>query len=143
MTPAELETFLEAAFPGSQGRVLVDAVTPTGIVLRQRADAVQLRPGGTVSGPALMSLSDTTAWLAILARIGPVALAVTTSLHIDFLRRPAPADVVAEGTILKLGRRLGVVHVLLRSDGDDDPVAAATVTYSIPPEGSAAAAVRV
>jgi len=80
-----------------------------------------------------MALADATAWLAVVAQIGPVALSVTTSLHIDFLRKPALVDVVADGTILKLGRRLAVVDVALRSVGVDDLVAKAQVTYSIPP----------
>ena len=86
-----------------------------------------------MSGPALMALADSTAWLAVLAQIGPVALAVTTSLHIDFLRKPDLVDVVAEGRLLKLGRSLAVVDVAMRSDGRDDLVAKAQVTYSIPP----------
>ncbi len=81
-----------------------------------------------------MSLADCAAWLAIVAQIGPVALSVTTSLHIDFLRKPALVDLIAEGALLKLGRRLAVVEVALRSVGDDALVAKAQVTYSIPPE---------
>jgi len=80
-----------------------------------------------------MALADAAAWLAILAQIGPVLLAVTTSLHIDFLRKPALVDVVADGHLLKLGKQLGVVDVGLRSDGHDELVAKAQVTYSIPP----------
>jgi uncharacterized protein (TIGR00369 family) len=90
-------------------------------------------PGGTVSGPALMGLADGAAWLAILAQIGPVALAVTTSLHIDFLRKPALVDIMAEGRLLKLGKSLGVVDVSMRAADHDDMVAKAQVTYSIPP----------
>jgi len=92
-----------------------------------------VRPGGTVSGPSLMALADCAAWLAVVGQIGPVALAVTTSLHIDFLRKPALVDVVAVGTLLKLGARLAVVDVALHSVTDDSLVAKAQVTYSIPP----------
>jgi acyl-coenzyme A thioesterase PaaI-like protein len=80
-----------------------------------------------------MSLADAVAYLAVLAQIGPVALAVTTSLHIDFLRKPALVDLYAEGRLLKLGSRLAVVDVYLRSEGSEDAVAKAQVTYSIPP----------
>ena len=80
-----------------------------------------------------MALADAAAWLAILAQIGPVLLAVTTSLHIDFLRRPDLVDVLAEGRLLKLGKSLGVVDVGLQSAGRDELVAKAQVTYSIPP----------
>jgi uncharacterized protein (TIGR00369 family) len=91
------------------------------------------RPGGTVSGPSLMGLADGAAWLAILAQIGPVALAVTTSLHIDFLRKPPLVDMVADGHVLKLGKSLAVVDVGIRAQGHDELVAKAQVTYSIPP----------
>ena len=80
-----------------------------------------------------MSLADCTAWLAIVAHIGPVALAVTTSLHIDFLRKPALVDVVATGTLLKLGKRLAVVEVAMASKDREAVIAKAQVTYSIPP----------
>jgi acyl-coenzyme A thioesterase PaaI-like protein len=80
-----------------------------------------------------MTLADCTAWLAILAQIGPVALAVTTSLHIDFLRKPPIADVWARGRLLKLGARLAVVDVELGSVALEEPAAKAQVTYSIPP----------
>ena len=101
--------------------------------MRLPVTAADGRPGGTVSGPTLMALADSAAWLAVLGQIGPVALAVTTSLHIDFLRKPALVDLVAEGRLLKLGRRLAVVDVGLRSAGGADLVAKAQVTYSIPP----------
>jgi uncharacterized protein (TIGR00369 family) len=104
-----------------------------GVRMRLPVTKAHGRPGGTVSGPALMGLADGAAWLAILAQIGPVALAVTTSLHIDFLRKPALVDMVAEGRVLKLGKTLGVVDVTVRADGHDDIVAKAQVTYSIPP----------
>ena len=86
-----------------------------------------------MAGPALMAMADAAAFLAILAQIGPVVLAVTTSLHIDFLRKPELVDLVAEGLLLKLGKQLAVVDVGLRSEGRDELVAKAQVTYSIPP----------
>lgn len=93
------------------------------------------RPGGTVSGPALMALADVTMYAVVLGLIGRRELAVTTNLAINFLRRPPPADVVAEGSILKLGKRLAVGEVALHTTaGDGDIVAHVTGTYSIPPE---------
>jgi uncharacterized protein (TIGR00369 family) len=80
----------------------------------------------------MMMLADTTAWVAVLAQIGPVLLAVTTSLHIDFLRKPDITDLVARGTVLKLGRKLAVVDVSIYSRGRDEMVAKAQVTYAIP-----------
>jgi acyl-coenzyme A thioesterase PaaI-like protein len=139
MSVEELQAFLLSSFDPPPSFV-VERITDEGIRLRLPKSGLLDRPGGTVSGPSLMALADSTAWLAILGQIGPVALAVTTSLHIDFLRKPAMVDVLAEGHILKLGRRLGVVDVALYSDltpSEDRPlVAKAQVTYSIPPAES-------
>jgi len=94
----------------------------------------ELRPGGTVSGPAMMAVADAAAYVAILAEIGLVPLAVTTSLHINFLKRPvAKRAIVGEATLVKLGKRLAVSDVRLSSEGDKTLVAQASITYSIPP----------
>ncbi len=95
-----------------------------------------LRPGGTVSGPALMSLADYGMYVAVLSRIGRVEMAVTTNLNCNFLRRPNPGPVIAECRLIKLGKRLAYGEVSLYSEGDEDagPVAHVTATYSIPPE---------
>jgi len=93
-----------------------------------------VRPGGTVAGPALFALADVALYAAVLTRIGPVELAVTTSMTINFLRKPAPRPVIAEARLLKLGRRLAYGEVLLVSEGETAPVAHATGTYSIPPD---------
>lgn len=93
-----------------------------------------LRPGGTVSGPTMMGLADIVMYACVLSRIGPVKLAVTTNLNANFLRRPAPVDLVAEGRLLKIGKRLAYGEVTITSDGEpDDPVCHVTATYSIPP----------
>lgn len=104
-------------------------------VMRMRCDERSVRPGGTVAGPALMALADVCMYAVVLGLIGRVELAVTTNLSINFLRKPPIGDVVAEGRILKLGKRLAVGEVLLRSDGSDELVAHVTGTYSIPPSG--------
>jgi uncharacterized protein (TIGR00369 family) len=133
MSTDDLQQFLLGAFPDAPSTMVVEDSADWGVRLRLPVTRVHGRPGGTVSGPALMGLADGAAWLAILAQIGPVALAVTTSLHIDFLRKPPLVDMVAEGRVLKLGKTLGVVDVALRADGRDELVAKAQVTYSIPP----------
>mgnify|MGYP001382116755 FL=1 len=102
-------------------------------VLRMPTDERQLRPGGTVSGPAMMALADAAMYAVLLGAIGPVKLAVTTSFNANFLNKPQPGDLVAEAEILKLGKRLAVIEVALHSDGFDAPVAHMTGTYSIPP----------
>lgn len=96
-------------------------------------DEAHIRPGGTISGPAMMALADFAMYAAVLGMIGPVELAVTTSLNINFLRKPGTVDLVAKARILKLGKRLAVGEITLESDGEDGPVAHATATYSIPP----------
>jgi uncharacterized protein (TIGR00369 family) len=130
MDVAELQAFLEGAFPNDLPYV-VEEISQTGVRMRLTVTESNVRPGGTVSGPSLMALADCAAWLAIIGQIGPIALA--TSLHIDFLRKPALVDVMATGTLLKLGARLGVVEVALHSMADSALVAQAQVTYSIPP----------
>ena len=101
--------------------------------VRMPIDHAHIRAGGTVSGPAMMALGDFAVYALVMGMIGPARLAVTTNLNVNFLRRPAPVDIVAEATILKLGKRLAVGAVNIHSLGDDDPVAHLTATYSIPP----------
>jgi uncharacterized protein (TIGR00369 family) len=133
MTVDELQQFLLDGFPLDPPAFVVEDIREQQVRLRLPISAFHGRPGGTVSGPILMSLADCAAWLAIVGHIGPVALAVTTSLHIDFLRKPALVDVVATATLLKLGKRLAVVEVAMVSDGSKAILAKAQVTYSIPP----------
>ena len=138
MTAVELDAFLATHFPQINDlHVKVEKVEDHFVQVRLPYHNLHLRPGGTISGPALMTLADTAMYVLVLARIGPVALAVTTSLNINFLRKSAPVDVIAQARLLKLGARLAVGEVTMYSDGDDQPVAHATVTYSIPPREKA------
>ncbi len=133
LSVAELQSLLDGTFPESPPPYLIEETGGWGVRIRLPVTDAHSRPGGTVAGPALMALADAAAWLAILAQIGPVVLAVTTSLHIDFLRKPELVDVVADGHLLKLGKQLAVVDVALRSVGHEELVAKSQVTYSIPP----------
>lgn len=134
MTAEDLHAFLAREFPQVGADFAVEALAEDALTVRLRVAERHLRPGGTVSGPTMFALADVAIYLAVLARIGPVALAVTTSCAIDFMRRPAAgADLLAEGRLLKLGRVLAVGDVLIRSEGAAAPVARASVTYSIPP----------
>lgn len=129
-----LAAFLVRDFGQVAQDFAVDRADGAGVTLRLRVAERHLRPGGTVSGPAMFGLADVAVYLAILSRIGPVALAVTTNCSIDFMRKPAAGrDVLAEARLLKLGRVLAVGDVLLFSEGAADPVARASMTYSIPP----------
>ncbi|MCU1374948.1 MAG: PaaI family thioesterase [Actinomycetia bacterium] len=131
MSAPELDDFVAGAFPNAPRAHRVAEVTDRGVTLHLPIGPEHERPGGTVSGPAMMGLVDAAAWLATLSRIGPVALAVTSSLTINFLRKPPlTADLWADAELLKLGRRLSVTEVRVRSD--DVLVAQATVTYAIP-----------
>ncbi len=136
MTVEEISAFLETDFPQihTDGRVFtVTAIAPGSATMRLDPTDRHLRPGGTVSGPSMFALADVAAYVAILAHIGPVALAVTTSLNINFLRLPKPEPIVCDCRILKLGKRLAVVNALLHQSDPETLIAQATATYSIPP----------
>jgi uncharacterized protein (TIGR00369 family) len=136
MTVKDLERFLAAEFPQvfhPASGLSIEAVWEGGGRVRQAYSDGSVRPGGTISGPTMMALADFAMYVAVLAAIGPVPLAVTTNLNINFLRKPARCDLVAEARLLKLGKRLAVGEVTIRSDGEAEPVAHVTSTYSIPP----------
>ena len=138
MTVGELERFLAAEFPQvfyPASGLVIEAVWGNGCRVRQTCSASSIRPGGTISGPTMMALADFAMYVAVLSAIGPVPLAVTTNLNINFLRKPEPRDLLAEARLLKLGRRLAVGEVVVRSDGIEEAVAHVTSTYSIPPQG--------
>lgn len=129
----EVRAFLARDYPQAQG-MQVEAVGDRGAVVRAPVVDANLRPGGTVSGPTVMALSDLALYVAILGEIGIVPLAVTTSLTFNFLRKPAAGrDLVARCTLLKVGRALAVGEVSVYSGGDPAPVAHAVGTYAIPP----------
>jgi uncharacterized protein (TIGR00369 family) len=135
MDAVALQAFLVRDFGQVAGEFSVEKADPSGVTLRLRVASRHLRPGGTVSGPTMFGLADVAMYLAILSRIGPVALAVTTNCAIDFMRKPqAGVDLLAQARLLKLGRTLAVGDVLLFSEGGPDPVARASLTYAIPPK---------
>jgi uncharacterized protein (TIGR00369 family) len=133
----ELNAYLAEVFPQLDGRIEVVGMRPLHLRARMAAREADLRPGGTVSGPALFTLADCAFYMAVLAMLGSEALAVTTSCSIDFMRKPAPGELTAEARILKLGRVLAVGDVLVFSTGVEGPVARAGMTYSIPPRQGA------
>lgn len=134
MTIAEITAFVEEVFAQVSGDFTIEALTEDSMRVRMNVADRHLRPGGTVSGPSMFALADVSAYFMTLARIGPQALAVTTNCAIDFMRKPsAGRDLIAEVRLLKLGRQLSVTDVLLYSDGSDQPVARASLTYALPP----------
>ena len=135
MSVEEVEDLLEREFPQLHhgGRSYrVEAVGPLFARVRMDCQERHIRPGGTISGPAMMALADLALYVAVLANVGPAPLAVTTNLSFNFLRKPGPRDMLAECRLLKLGKRLAVGEVALRSDGEGAIVCHATGTYSIP-----------
>ncbi|WP_240775934.1 PaaI family thioesterase [Nitrincola schmidtii] len=131
MNVQELSVFLVREFPQFQCEIL--AVTADEAVVKQRINESHLRPGGTVSGPTMMALADVALYVAILSRIGPVALAVTTDFTCHFLNKPeANKDLIAKASLLKLGKRLVIGEVSVFSEGQSEPVAHVVATYSIP-----------
>ena len=139
MTADEIKAFMQEVFPQARMPVEIEELRDGFVRIRARVSERYLRPGGTVSGPTLMTIADTAMYYLVLGMIGPVALALTTNLNMNFLRAPKLADVIAEAEMLKLGKRLAVGQVTIYSDGSDEPVAHATVTYSIPPDASRSA----
>ena len=132
LSAEELAAYVEEIFPQVAGRFEILDLEPGRIRLRMRATEGDLRPGGTVSGPAIFLLADCAFYLALLGAIGRVPLAVTTNCSIDFMRKPAPGGLTAEARILKLGRTLAVGDVLIFAGGQPSPIARAGLTYSIP-----------
>lgn len=134
MDPAALTAFLENAFPPGARPNIGRLVTldPGHARMVLEPDANMTRPGGIVSGPTQMGLVDVAAYAVILAHIGPVAMAVTNSLSISFLRGCRMIPLMADARLLKLGRRLATVDVRLWQEDEDRPVAQATVSYALP-----------
>lgn len=132
-TPAQLIELLYVLFPETERDLItVEHLDEAKLALRLRPLSRHLRPGGILAGPTLMELADTAAYLHILAHSGPLYAAATTSLHIDFLRRAGPGEVIAEASMLKLGKRLAVLEVRIRPADSSELIARASVTYSLP-----------
>ena len=135
LTRKELAERLRTEFPEAGhtiGDYEIEEVWHGGCRLRLRYDKRALRPGGTLVGAAMMSLGDFAMYVAVLSAIGWVPLAETTNLTINFLKKPAARDLMAQARLIKLGKRLAVGEIAIHSDGDDDLVAHVTSTYSIP-----------
>lgn len=137
ITVAQFKQLSEEQMPFASAMGLeLMAINEANVLMRAHYSDQFLRPGGTISGPIMMALADAAMYALVLSKIGPVELAVTTNLSINFLRKPLPGDILAEARMLKLGKRLAVGEVTLYSDGEsvDKPVAHVTSTYSIPPQ---------
>jgi uncharacterized protein (TIGR00369 family) len=126
-----LERDFSETFNATSG-LRIEELWHGGCRVRQAFQADHLRPGGTISGPTMMRLTDVSMYVAVLSAIGWAPLAVTTQITIHFMRKPSAAALVAECRLLKLGKRIAVGEVGIRSEGGDELVAHATSSYSIP-----------
>jgi uncharacterized protein (TIGR00369 family) len=125
------DTFPEIHAAGR--RIEIESVAAGRARLRLALDARNLRPGGTVSGPAMFTLADFAIYVALIATLGePAVAAVTSNLNITFLLKPEPADVIAEARLIRIGRRLAYAEVALTSEGHDALIAHATGSYALP-----------
>ncbi len=134
LTAPEVEAYLDEVFPQVTGRFRILDLAAMRLSCEMAVGEANLRPGGTVSGPAMFELADCAYYMVTLAMIGRQALTVTTSCTINFMRKPQPGPLRADARILKLGRSLSVGDVLIHSHGGAGPVAQASITYSIPPD---------
>ena len=132
MTKEELNDFLEKEFPQVNKNFEILKVSNKNFSMLMHISSEHLRPGATVSGPTMFLLADVTFYLATLSMIGPKSLTVTTNCSINFLRKPNEKNLISEARILKLGKTLSVGDVLIYSEDIDEPVAHASLTYSIP-----------
>jgi len=133
MTKNNFTDFLEKEFPQVSKNFKILDTSENNFSMLMKMTSEHLRPGGTVSGPTMFLLADVTFYLATLNIIGPKSLTVTTNCSINFLRKPNEKDLISKARILKLGKTLSVGDVLIYSEGINEPVAHASLTYSIPP----------
>jgi uncharacterized protein (TIGR00369 family) len=135
MQAEEIASYLDEVFPQVRDDFVIEAVAPRAVRVRMPVAERHLRPGGTVSGPSMFALADVSVYIAVLAMKGREALAVTTGGSFDFMRKPASgADLLCECRLLKIGRVLAVGECLIYSEGMEEPVARASMTYSMPPK---------
>ena len=133
MSAAEIMQLLAETFPQQAQNFIIDELTEDALIVRHKIDDRHLRPGNTISGPTMFSLADISLYILTMSRIGPVSLAVTINCSMDFMRKPeAASDLIAKTRLLKLGKSLCVGDVLIFSEGKNEPVARASMTYSIP-----------
>ena len=137
LTAEQVMALVDEHFPQvheGNGRISLEFLAPMTAHVRMAHDPRAIRPGGTVSGPAMFKLADFSVYAMILGELGAAALqAVTTNMTINFLTRPQPGDMLAKARLIKLGRRLAVAEVEIYSDGKPEMVAHATSTYALPP----------
>jgi uncharacterized protein (TIGR00369 family) len=134
---ATIEKLLDTRFPQihANGRHVIEEVTPQATRVRLQADGRNVRPGGTISGPAMFTLADFSVYVAIIGRLGETGIdAVTTNMNISFLAKPEAGDIVCRVRLLRVGRKLAVADAELTTHATGRIVARATATYALPAE---------
>ncbi|MCS6921022.1 MAG: PaaI family thioesterase [Elioraea sp.] len=132
---AAMEAFLVREFPGAgfaEGRLVLEELARGRCRVAMPFNPATVRPGPSVSGPAIMALGDISAWIALLSVIGPVPLAVTSNLNVSFLRPAGLVDLACACRVLRAGRRLATMLADVVRVPDQVQVAHLTVTYAIP-----------
>jgi uncharacterized protein (TIGR00369 family) len=132
LSVAQLNAFFGDAFGGGELSTGVVELEPGRVRVVRPQSQVSLRPGGVISGPTMMALADMAVYALVLGHIGIVPMAVTTSLTMHFLRPAKPGDLIGDGLLLRLGRRIATAEVRLWTEGPDRIAAHATVAYAIP-----------
>ena len=136
LTVEAVDRLIDEHFPGvhATGRwIRIESVADRTARCRLQPSPQSIRPGGTISGPAMFALADLTIYVALIGTLGvPAIAAVTSNLNINFLLRPALADIVADARIIRLGRRSAYAEVQLYSEGNPEMIAHATGSYAIP-----------
>ena len=132
LSSAQLEQLITQGFAQAEKSFVIEELRPYYVRTRTPFVEWMRRPGDLISGPALFGAADLAMYLIVLAHLGPALMAVTSDMNIRFLNRARPGDILAEGTLLKLGSKLAVLEVKLRCGDDPALVAHVTGSYSLP-----------
>ena len=129
----QVESLIQMGFAAKQKIFTIESLQPGSIRLRVPYQERMLRPGNVLSGPALFTAADMAMYALILGHVGPQMMAVTANMNLNFLNKAAPGDIIADGRLLKLGRKLAVMEVSLYSSADPETmVAHVTGSYALP-----------
>ncbi len=129
---ARIERIMRAGVPLTADWGVTVLAAAEGVALLRMPYAEKLlRPGGVISGPALMGLADAAMWCALLSLTEGRDESLTSNLSITFLRRVPPRPVLAEARVHKRGRTLAYGDVTLRAEGGDEALAHVTTTWAV------------
>ena len=131
-TPDEINAFVAAEYPAAASAFRSVEVGEGRAVARWSYDESLNRPGGLISGPTQFTLCDTALWHLSFTVVGLRAMAVTSDLHITFLRPAVGGDLVARAELIRAGRTRITGDVRVWVDGAAErPVAHAVGSYAL------------